>query len=220
MTYRVRLYRMSVRIRLFFRVGQKVRSERRFDWQSMFDGRAETAGKPSQHPHHSSSLLRRVACLITPAVVACRFLIFASPIGSGSEVDLLWWVCLSVCLSVCLRGYLRNHTRDIYQIFVQVTYVRGSVLLRHVDDRPHRLSEEEGDGSAQRGRSVIYDCLVPYAIIPHFHSQLNRKKSDYVPNIAVVISLNRQNVNVTPFTRYNRLSNTGWTTGWTTGCIV
>jgi len=78
--------------------------------------------------------------------------------GSGCEV--LWWVCLSVCLSVCLRWYLRNHTRDLYQIFVHVVYVRGSVLLRHVDDRPHRLSAGRGDGSAQRGRRVIYDCLI------------------------------------------------------------
>jgi len=43
-------------------------------------------------------------------------------------------------MSVCPRGYLRNHTRDLYRIFVHVAYayVRGSVLLRHVDDRPHR----------------------------------------------------------------------------------
>ena len=37
----------------------------------------------------------------------------------------------SVCLSVCPTGYLRNHMRDLYQIFVHVAYVRGSVLLRH-----------------------------------------------------------------------------------------
>jgi len=50
------------------------------------------------------------------------------------------------------------------QMFVHVAYVRGSVLLRHVDDRPHRLSAGRGDGSAQRGRSVIYDCLVMAAL--------------------------------------------------------
>jgi len=43
---------------------------------------------------------------------------------------------------------------------VHVAYVRGSVLFRHVYDRPHRLSAGRGDGTAQRGRSVIYDCLV------------------------------------------------------------
>ena len=56
------------------------------------------------------------------------------------------------CLSVCL---------DIYQIFCarwHVAYTCGSVL-RHVDDRPHRLSAGRGDGSAQRRRSVIYVCL-------------------------------------------------------------
>jgi len=49
--------------------------------------------------------------------------------------------------------------RDLYHIFVHVAYVRGSDLLRHVDDRPHRLSAGRGDESAQSGRSVIYDRL-------------------------------------------------------------
>jgi len=43
---------------------------------------------------------------------------------------------------------------------VHIAYVRGSVLLQHVDDRLHRLSAGKGDGSAQRGRSVIYDELI------------------------------------------------------------
>ena len=43
-------------------------------------------------------------------------------------------VCVSVCLCVCLRGYLRNHTRDLYCIFVQVAYGRGSVLLQGGDE--------------------------------------------------------------------------------------
>jgi len=57
-------------------------------------------------------------------------------------------------MSVCPRGYLRNHTRDLYQFFLHVAYVRGPVLLWHVYDSPHRLSAGRGDGSAQRGRSV------------------------------------------------------------------
>jgi len=55
--------------------------------------------------------------------------------------------------------------RDLYQYFVHVAYVRGSVLLRHVDDRLHRLSAGRGDGSAQRERSVIYDCLVSFVFV-------------------------------------------------------
>ena len=39
-------------------------------------------------------------------------------------------VCVCVCLSLCPREYLRNHKRDLYQIFVNVAYGRGSVLLR------------------------------------------------------------------------------------------
>jgi len=68
-----------------------------------------------------------------------------------------------VCVSVCPRGYFGNHTRDLYQIFVHVAYVRGWVIIRHVDDRPHHLSAEEGDGSAQNVRSVIallFMCLM------------------------------------------------------------
>jgi len=36
---------------------------------------------------------------------------------------------MSVCLSVCPRAYLRNYTSDLHQIFMRVTYIRGSVLL-------------------------------------------------------------------------------------------
>ena len=35
---------------------------------------------------------------------------------------------MSVCVSVCPRAYIRNHTRDLYQVFVRVAYVRGSVF--------------------------------------------------------------------------------------------
>ena len=128
---------------------------------------------------------------------------------------------VSVCLSVCPRGYISGTTRAIFtKFFVHVVYIRGSVLLRHVDDRQGRSQKfvlwvinfyctvlqlqsfiltssaaisaqnnfqglilggyiyrytpigkaltigsiayrrEGGDGSAQRGRSVIYDCVV------------------------------------------------------------
>ena len=36
-------------------------------------------------------------------------------------------------------GFMSNY---FVHLFVHVAYVRGSVLLRHVDDRPHRLSGE------------------------------------------------------------------------------
>jgi len=86
-----------------------------------------------------------------------------------------------VCLSVCPRGYLENHTRDLYQIFfVHVAYVRGSVLLRHVDDRPHCVSpgrgflphlkciigRERGWECTARAKYAIYDCLVKTKLIP------------------------------------------------------
>jgi len=38
-------------------------------------------------------------------------------------------VCLCVCVFVCPRSYLRNYTSDLHQIFVHLTYGRGSILL-------------------------------------------------------------------------------------------
>ena len=58
-------------------------------------------------------------------------------------------VCVSVCLSVCLSvredifGIIRTIFTNFF-VHVYVAYVRGSVLLRHVDDRPHRLSAGMG----------------------------------------------------------------------------
>ena len=57
------------------------------------------------------------------------------------------YVCLCVCLSAMI--YPEPHARSL-PIFVHVAYVRGSVLLRHVDHRPHCLSAGRGDGSVQR----------------------------------------------------------------------
>jgi len=71
-------------------------------------------------------------------------------------------IVMSMFLCMSALKDISGTTRTIFtQFFVHVAYVRGSVLFRHVDDRPHRLSEERGDGNAQHGRSVIYDCLVP-----------------------------------------------------------
>jgi len=53
------------------------------------------------------------------------------------------YMCLSVCLSV--REDISGTTRTIFtKFFVYVAYVRGSVLLQHVYDRPHRLSPGMG----------------------------------------------------------------------------
>jgi len=38
-------------------------------------------------------------------------------------------VCACVCMFLCPRSYLRNYTSDLNQIFLPVTYRRGSVLL-------------------------------------------------------------------------------------------
>ena len=64
-------------------------------------------------------------------------------------------VCLYVCPSV--RKDISGTTHAIFtKFFVHVAHV-----LWHADEWLHRLSAGRGgDGSAQRGRSVIYDCLI------------------------------------------------------------
>jgi len=73
-------------------------------------------------------------------------------------------VCVSVSLRACLsvRQDISGTPSAIFtKFFMRVAYVRGSVPFRgmlmigRIAYRP-----EGGDGSAQRGRSVIYDCLV------------------------------------------------------------
>ena len=53
------------------------------------------------------------------------------------------YICL--CVSVCLSARISSepHARSLSN-FGHVAYVRGSVFLRHVDDRPHRLSARRG----------------------------------------------------------------------------
>ena len=50
---------------------------------------------------------------------------------------------MSVCVSLCPRGDLRNHTSDLYQYFVHVAYVRGSLTIGRITYR-----REGADGSA------------------------------------------------------------------------
>ena len=46
-----------------------------------------------------------------------------------------------VCLCACLSGRISPEPdAQSLPIFAHVAYVHGSVLLRHVDDRPHPLS--------------------------------------------------------------------------------
>ena len=121
--------------------------------------------KPNAPSFLSKLSLQNVYCLqdyVWKQQQQCQYVYYFAR-GSGCEV--LWLVRLSVCLCVCLsvRQNISGTTRAIFsKFFVRVACVRGSVILWHVDDRPHRLSagREGVDGSAQRGRSVIYDCLI------------------------------------------------------------
>ena len=73
-----------------------------------------------------------------------------------------------VCLSV--REDISGTTCAIFTIFMRVAYVRGSVVLRHIDDRPHRLSAGNGVTGVQCEVQCVtpakcnlrIDCLVHY----------------------------------------------------------
>jgi len=49
-----------------------------------------------------------------------------------------------ICVCLSLREDISGTTCAIFTIFVHVAYVRVSVLLLHIDDRPHRLSAGKG----------------------------------------------------------------------------
>jgi len=70
---------------------------------------------------------------------------------------------MSVCLSV--REDI-SMTRDLCRIFMHIAYVRGSVILRHVDDRPHRLSAGRGHFTVLRFTCVyvLYISITVYCM--------------------------------------------------------
>ena len=88
-----------------------------------------------------------------------KYPVVTSPAGAVAKYVMSVSVCLYVCLSV--HEDISRITCAIFtKFFVHVAYARGSVLLRHVDDKPCRLLAGRDDGSAQCRQSVIYNCLV------------------------------------------------------------
>jgi len=80
-------------------------------------------------------------CIVLLLVHPSEFCVFTSPAG-GVAKYCDECVCLCVCLFIARISPV-PHARSL-PIFVRVAYVRGSVLLRHVYDRPHF-------GGAKRG---------------------------------------------------------------------
>jgi len=54
------------------------------------------------------------------------------PPSAVGERSIVMSVSVCLCVFVCPRSYLRNYTSDLHQIFVHVTYGRGSVLGCHL----------------------------------------------------------------------------------------
>ena len=79
----------------------------------------------------------------TPLVHLCSraFLHVPAFLFEGSPKYCDEYVCLSVCLSARISP--EQHWRSL-PFFVRAACVCGSVLLRHVDDRPHRVSPGMG----------------------------------------------------------------------------
>jgi len=87
----------------------------------------------------------------------------------GSDCKVLWWVCLSVCECVCVclsvRADISGTIRTIFTKFLCMLPLSvawsssGMLTIGHIACR-----WEGGDGSAQCGRSVIYDCLVFFVL--------------------------------------------------------
>jgi len=73
-----------------------------------------------------------------------------------------------VCLCLSVREDISGTTWAIFtKFFVRVTYVRGSVILRQVGDRSHRLSAGRGDGSAQR--NLRLPCYIVLCAMRFYH---------------------------------------------------
>ena len=88
---------------------------------SMFvTSRAPVSGAATRCSLRITSL----SALVTSIFITVYSLI-TSPLGGLQSIVM----SMSVCLSVCLLAYLWNHTTELNQIFVDVTYGRGSVLL-------------------------------------------------------------------------------------------
>jgi len=77
---------------------------------------------------------------------------------------------MSVCLSARISP--EPHARPL-PIFVHVAYVRGSVLLPHVDDRPHRLSAGRGGGDGVHSAGEVYSTITFWKLL-HLLSKIQK----------------------------------------------
>jgi len=85
---------------------------------------------------------------------------------SGCKV--LWWVCLSVCVTLCptdISGTTRaSFTKFLCMLAMFVAQSSSSMLT--IGSIAYQ--RKGGDGSAQHRRSVMYDCLVLFRVVPGY----------------------------------------------------
>jgi len=87
--------------------------------------------------------------------------VITSPAGAVEKYrdEYVCHVCLSVCLSV-REDISEPHAGSLPIFCACCLCPRLGPIVWYVADRPHRLSAGRDDGSAQRGRGVIYDYHV------------------------------------------------------------
>ena len=101
-----------------------------------------------------------------------------------------------MCVCPSVREDISGTIRAIFTKFLCVlpmSMARSFFGTLTIGCCPHRLSTEGGDGSAQHGRCVIYDCLVITAVCRHFYflclPTTVAVQSSRLPYVCVSVSL-------------------------------
>jgi len=97
--------------------------------------------------HHLTECNSRYASCLRRSDITHRKLQYHQPyyyFARGSGCEVLWWVCLFVCLSWVCLSVREDISGTTLAKFLCMLFVSWLVLLRHVYDRPHRVSPGRG----------------------------------------------------------------------------
>jgi len=108
------------------------------------DDVVETSDDDDDISDQSPAVMSRVSHQPRPFAVRLNLIIVGTlPAGAVAKYcD--EYVCLCVCLSARISPDSGTTCATFTKFLLHVAYVRGSLLLRHVDDRPHHLSAGRG----------------------------------------------------------------------------